>query len=388
MSHLHKKTKSNFPIRPILTFWLLLILFFFIQIASAQQKKKTSVGPTGDTIEISPLEFRATMNDFFYRFARTVTESADSIISHSSDKSVANEALVWKMNAIPVANTAIYNSDAFLGFIDMAVFTYQMKLYFETGAGKDLFGDQQHIALQAIDLLWEDLLNIGRNLVSDNDITEGTRMVTEFAEQHPITSSYFVRQSTIPLMTKIQTIEKVTFKTLAVDMAQSIDELRSQVSSYMEILPKQARWEAEFLLNNALNDPELTNRFDSLTRLMERTVLFIESSPELIESQRKDAFVDIRGERLAVLQALRQEREIILEEIKNERAIVIAQLTEQLNIQREASFRDLTVLTNQSIEKTFTHMEDIVDKLFWRTVVLISILIALMFIGIIVYKKI
>lgn len=121
---------------------------------------------------------------------------------------------------------------------------------------------------------------------------------------------------------------------------------------------------------------------------MERTVLFIESSPELIESQRKDAFVDIRGERLAVLQALRQEREIILEEIKNERAIVIAQLTEQLNIQREASFRDLTVLTNQSIEKTFTHMEDIVDKLFWRTVVLISILIALMFIGIIVYKKI
>ncbi|WP_186757963.1 hypothetical protein [Echinicola salinicaeni] len=375
--------------RNALIYWITLFLILFSQLSIAQQKnKKKSVGPAGGDIEISPIELRVTINDFFYKFERTITESADSIIRLAPNPSIKKNALIWKMNAIPVANGAIFNSDAFLGYIDMAVFTYQMKLYFEKGAGKELFGDHQQIALQALDLIWEDLLDIGRNLVPDNDISEGTQVVIDFAEQHPITSLYFVRQSTIPLMTKIQTVEKVTFKKIAEDMSQSLDELRSQLSSYMAVLPKQVRWETEFLINNTLIHPELTSRYDSIAQLLERTVYLIESSPELIENQRKASFEDIRSERMAVLQALRQEREIILEEIRKERSIVLAELSEQLSVQREASFKDLTSMTNQSIEMTFNNMEKLVDKLFWRTVIMISILLVLVFIGAIVYKKI
>ncbi|NVJ86679.1 MAG: hypothetical protein HWE15_10265 [Algoriphagus sp.] len=328
------------------------------------------------------------MNDFFYRFERSITESADSIIRASSDSRIDQEALIWKMNAIPVANGSIYNNDPFLGYIDVAVFTYQMKLFFEEGKGKDLFGEHQKIAIQTLDMLWEEILNIGRDLVPDKDISEGRKLVIEFAEKNPITSSYFVRKSTIPLMTQIQMVEKVTFKGLAVDMSQSLDGLRSQVSSYMEVLPKQVRWEAEYLLNNTLNNPELSSRIDSLTQLLERSVLFIESSPELIDDQREAAFEDIRAERIAVLQAIRQERAIVLEELKSERAIIIGELSEELTKQQEAIIQDLTVLTNQSLEITFDRMESLVDKLYWRTVVLISVLLVVVFIGLIVYKKI
>ncbi|MCS5491032.1 hypothetical protein [Algoriphagus limi] len=371
-----------------LVFFLLFILFFASHVSLAQKKKKASVGPAGGTIELSPLELRETMNDFFYKFSRTITESADNIIRLSSNPGIDQEALIWKINAIPIANEAIYSRDPFLGYIDLAVFTYQMKQYFENGAGKELFGDHQNIAINAVDSLWEDLLDIGRNLVPDNDISEGTQLVIDFAKQNPLRSSYFVRQSTIPLMTKIQNVEKVTFKALAVDMAQSIDDLRSQISSYMEVLPKQVRWESEYLINQALKSPELSSRLDSLADLLERTVLVIESSNELIDNQREAAFEDIRGERIAVIQALRREREIILAEIKNEREIILAELFEQLTIQREATIQDLTALTNQSIEMTFVRMEEIVDKLYWRTVTLLAVLVVLIFLGMIVYKKI
>ncbi|WP_215226710.1 hypothetical protein [Echinicola shivajiensis] len=384
----HSNSTITFFQSKALIYWTCFLLLIISQVSIGQQRKKKSVGPGGGSLEISPLELRVTMNDFFYKFERTITETADSIIMLSSNPSVDKEALIWKMNAIPVANSAIYNSDPFLGYIDIAVFTYQMKLYFEKGTGKELFGDHQPIALQALDFLWEDLLDIGRNLVPDNDISEGTKLVIDFAEQHPITSSYFVRQSTIPLMIKIQTVEKVTFKKLAEDMSQSLDALRSQLSSFMEILPKQMRWETEFLINNTLTKPELTSRYDSLAHLLERTVLLIESSPELIENQRKASFKDISSERMAILQALRQEREIVLEEIKKERMIVLAELIEQLTKQREASFQDLTTMTNQSIEMTFNNMEKIVDKLFWRTVIMISVLLVLVFIGSVIYKKI
>ncbi|MEN2284219.1 hypothetical protein AAGF08_18895 [Algoriphagus sp. SE2] len=388
MESLKSKSTTLSSIRFPLVYRILLIFLLVSPISLAQKKNNESVGPGGGGIELSPLELRVTMNDFFYKFSRTITESADSIMSVSSNASIDKEALTWKMNAIPVANASIYNNDPFLGFVDVAVFTYQMKLYFEQGAGKGLFGDYQQIAVRTLDLLWEDLLNIGRNLVPDNDISEGTKIVTDFAKEHPITSSYFIRQSTIPLMTKIQTAEKVTFKGLAVDMAQSLDGLRSQVSSYMEVLPKEVRWEAEYLLNNTLNNPELTGRFDSLARLLERMVLFIESSPELIENQREGAFKDISTERNAVIQALRQEREIILNEIKSEREIVLALLIEELTLQRQATFQDLTTLTTQSLEMTFDKMDGMVDKLYWRTVILISILIVLVFAGLIVYKKV
>ncbi|GAA4318395.1 hypothetical protein GCM10023115_44270 [Pontixanthobacter gangjinensis] len=366
---------------------MFLILVCVSQISCAQRKNK-SVGPGGGTVEISQPELRVTMNDFFYRFERSIAESADSIMKASTDPAVEREALIWKLNSIPVANTAIYNSDPFLGYIDVAVFTYQLKLFYENGAGKDSFGPHQDIALETLDSLWEELLDIGRNLVPDNDISEGTRIVTDFAEKHPLNSSYFVRQSTVPLMTKIQNAEKVTFKGLAEDMSQSLDQMRAQLGSYMEVLPKQVRWESEYLIDNALTNAEMTGRFDSISNLMERTVLVLESSPDLIDNQREAAFRDISGERIAVIQALRQEREIILEEIKKERAIVLAELSEQINTQREAGFKDLNALTTQSIDATFDRTEDIIDKLFWRTLILISILFVLIFIGLVLYKKI
>ncbi|MFD2892770.1 hypothetical protein ACFS5J_12180 [Flavobacterium chuncheonense] len=362
-------------------------LFLISQVAIAQKKKKTSVGPGGGSIELSPLELRATTNDFFYKFERTITESADSIIKLSTNPLIDKEALIWKMNAIPIANVAIYNSDAFLGYIDVSVFTYQMKLYFENGAGKNLFGDHQMIAIHALNILWEDLLNIGRNLVPDNDISEGTKIVTDFAQQHPLKSSYFVRQSTIPLMTKIQNVEKVTFKKIAVDMSQNLDEMRTQISSYMVMMPKQVHWETELLLNNTLTNPNLTNRFDSLADLTERMVAVMESTPEFIENQRIASFQDIRGEREAVLQAISQERALVLDEIKKERTIVLEELNKQLTFQREATFQDLTTLSHQSIELVSNKMENMIDKLYWRTVYMIAILLVLLFIGFIIFKK-
>lgn len=388
MKNLQLVHKKSIAKRPSLIFLIFLLLLSFNPDSRAQKKKKTSVGPGGGTLEISPLEFQATMNDFFYKFARTLMESADKIRDASSDPKIDQEALIWKINAIPVANASIYNGDPFLGFVDMAVFIHQMKLYFESGAGKSSFGDQQNIALEALDMLWKDLQVIGNSIDPDGDISEGTKIITDFAEENPITSSYFVRQSTIPLMLKIQTAEKVSFKSLALDMSQSLEELRAQVSSYMEILPKLVRWESEYLINSSLDIPELTSRFDSLTSLLERSVLFLESSPELIDIQRKAAFQDITEERMAVIQALRQEREIILEEIKKEREIVLSELSEQLNLQREASFRDLTILTDNSLEMSFGRMESLIDKLYWRTVILIGILMVLIFVGFVVYKRI
>jgi len=76
-----------------------------------------------------------------------------------------------------------------------------------------------------------------------------------------------------------------------------------------------------------------------------------------------------------------------LEEIRNERAIVLQHLSNEMTIQREAGFKDLNALNNQGIKLTVTNVKDIANVIFWRALLLISILAIVAFLGILLYKK-
>lgn len=383
-----QNTMANNPLKLFLFKGFILILVIACQVANAQKKKKESaVTPTGETIEISTVELRLIMDGYFNVFARTVMEAADSIMRSSNDFKIDNEALFWKMNAIPVAQGSIFSKDPYTAFVDMAVFSCQMKQYFEIGAGKELFGKFQNIAINASEKLWRDLIEIRLSITPSRDISEGIKMVEDFAKQNPITSSYFNRESTLSLMASIQKVEKVRFKTLAEGMAESLDELSVRMNAYTDILPKQIRWQSEYLLNNKLEESQLNRRFDTLTNLLMRVVLLIESSPELVDNQRSLLMQDLKGERSIVLKAIRQERIAVLYEIQKEREIVMRQLGDEITKQREASFQELNSLANQGIKLSITNLQDIVDIIFWRSVILISILVVVLFVGIIWYKK-
>ena len=141
-------------------------------------------------------------------------------------------------------------------------------------------------------------------------------------------------------------------------------------------------------MNNALENSQLNRRFDTLTNLSTRAILLLESSPELIDDQRSLLIKELKGELNIILKAIGHERIAFLDEIQKEREIVMQQLGDEITKQREASFQEFNSLTNQGIKLTFNNLEDIIDTIFWRTVILISILLVVIFVGIILYKKI
>ncbi|MGB5202782.1 MAG: hypothetical protein WBN63_01235 [Eudoraea sp.] len=56
-----------------------------------------------------------------------------------------------------------------------------MKLYFEKGAGKEIFGEHQRIAIRASDKLWKELIDIGLYITHPRDISNGIQRVKDFA---------------------------------------------------------------------------------------------------------------------------------------------------------------------------------------------------------------
>lgn len=368
---------------------ILIILLICMHVTSAQKRKKQEkTTPGGENIELSDLEVRITMDEFFDTFVLTVTESADSIIDASQDLNIDNEAILWKINAIPVAQRSILSREPFAAFVDISVFCVQMKEYFENGSGKDLFGDYQDVAITSSNLLWENLIDIGNELAGERGFSKGMTMIEGFAKDNPIQSSYFNRKSTLPLMARIQNVEKVKLKALAESMAASIDELSNRMNVYTNLLPRQARWHAEYALNQSLVQIELEQKFDSMYHLLERTVVLAESSPEIIDNQRIAVFRDLERERKIVLDAIRQERIAVLDLLQKEREIVFQYLNEEVTFQREASMEDLNNLSTQSIDSSFDQLDALADKFFWRTLILVLILVAGILIGIILYKRI
>ena len=378
----------NFSLKNFVSTILILLLMCMHTTSAQKRKKQEKTTPAGQNIEISDLELRVTMDSFFDTFVLTVTESADSIIAASQDININNQALLWKINAIPVAQGSILSREPFAAFVDMSVFCVQMKEYFENGKGKNLFGEYQSVAIESSKFLWQNLIDIGNELAGSRGFDKGITMIEEFAKNNPIQSSYFKRRSTLPLMARIQSVEKVKLKALAESMAASIDELTNRMNVYTNLLPRQARWHAQYAINNSVAEAELEQKFDSLYHLMERTVIFAESSPDIIDTQRIAMFKDLERERKIVLEAMRQERIAVLDLLQKEREIVLQYLNEEVTSQREASMEDLNNLSTQSINSSFDQLDSLADKFFWRTLILVLVLVAGILLGIILYKRI
>ena len=367
---------------------VLVALLIGCQISLAQKRKKEAkTTPAGSIIEISNLELRLTMDDFFGAFVLTVTHAADSIINASSDYTIDNQALMWKINAIPVAQGSILSRDPFAAYVDIAVFSVQMKQYFESGKGKSLFGEHQEIAVASSNQLWDELVEIGKDIVGDGDFTNGINLIEEFAKKDPIENSYFKRKSTLPLMARIQKVEKVKLKTLAESMASSVDELTNRMNVYTDLLPRQMRWQAEFLLNNSLSQVQLEQKYDSLYVLLDRAIVLVESTPGVLDTQRIAVFNDLRQERRIVLEAIKQERIAVMNLLQKERELVFQSLNEEVSFQREASMESLDQLSGQSIDSSFDQLNELTDKVFWRSLILLVVFIAAAYIGIILYKR-
>ncbi|MGD8868636.1 MAG: hypothetical protein PVI01_13445, partial [Gemmatimonadales bacterium] len=73
--------------------------------------------------------------------------TADSIISATRDPEVQYNALVWKANAIPAYQRAMFHPDPLVSLVDGWTLTVQMREYFDEGGGGDLFGPQQPLAV-------------------------------------------------------------------------------------------------------------------------------------------------------------------------------------------------------------------------------------------------
>ena len=346
-------------------------------------------------VEVSSVELRLRLTDYFIRFAEDVEKTADIIYSGTNEKAIKKAALMWKIYGISAMSKAINMPDEIASFYNAWPLVKQMTYFFENGKGAEIFGDKKDIAVQLcvdyetkLDSIIVSMTSIERHRDSEED-------VEKWALNHPIEDFYFTRESTMSIFAQWIGAENMGLGKSVSTITEQVVELTNRLNLYVDMVPRQARWQIDYIMLNYLEDSLITGGLTALLNSMDRISHIVEMTPEIIEYNREASFLEIDEQRKKSFELLISERKAVIEEIRKERIdLVETIITERMNVieelknERAIVLEKINVLSQEVVRQSGLEIERIVDKIFWRISIITLIMGAVIILAVILYKKI
>ena len=221
----------------------------------------------GEEYNFSAAEMRLQIDDLAVVYIGNIEQAADHILSVSSDNKIRRHALLWKINAIPIALEALFQSDPVMGLIDTWAFSMQMVDYFENGPGKDDFGQWHHIAFETSAKLETVMRQLVTNIRVDGNINPMQNRIKTWVKNHPIARDFVYRQTTIAIMKTLVGEQEMGALQSVGGLAVSMDDIAKNIIVYMNLLTKQARWQAELVMMGSDDKQGIQDGLVSLNEL-------------------------------------------------------------------------------------------------------------------------
>ena len=204
-------------------------------------------------------QLRSRLLFFSDRFSAVLSATADDIAAINNDRVVREMTLRWKLRTIPTLQDVILAEDPRTGLLDAWMICTRQRIYLEEGGGKNAFGEQQQLAIQAARTLEEEIVDIARALHSESEIAEARKEIEAFAEGYPMKGRFagqLVRASqriTAEAHPSLFSLMSIPVSGLS-ETAAAIDRIAHVASVFTEMaedLPERMRWQMELALFEA-----------------------------------------------------------------------------------------------------------------------------------------
>lgn len=330
-----------------------------IQYKSRLLKKKETQGAK---YVKSALELQLYLDDLVSVFAGVIEQSADLVIKESTKNEVVQHALLWKINGIPTAYRALFHSDPAIAILDTWAFSMQMVNYFNNGDGKKDFGQWYKIAHASSLKLEKKLEQLVASGLPDGNIDSLRQDFRSWVGEHPIARDFVYRYTIVPELGKIISDQELDTLQTVGSLAVGMEEMSDQIAAHMNLLTKQAKWQAQLTLAETFNhkDPQ-----DAISKLVDLADSLNKMSPAI--AQLPNLIVE---ERKTFLEVLQNEREAILKSIDEQRIATIAEINSS---------------SNRMIESTIGQSKQLIDHFFIRTFQFIALfLVGLLIVAVLI----
>jgi hypothetical protein len=344
-------------------------------------------------ITVSAEELSIRVQALAIPFSGMIEDAADEIMAKSSDENVRLQALLWKMNGIPILYAAVFQPDPAVAFLDVWAFIAQMVQYFGEGLGKDGLGKYHVIALDAARRMETRIMEMGRSVTDAPELSKPRALVHSWAAEHPIQSPLFYRESVVKEFADLIAEPGLSALGAVSRVSLGLEYFATWLGVYSEHLPRQARWQVELLVKQANAEGGIEVSVEQLAKLtepLENVIAVVEKSPDLISRERVALLKALREERVATLESIDQQRVATLESIDVQRVSTLDWLTQErivtiaaLRQERVDATKDIEAISNRIVETGLLSTEGLIDHFFLRTAQLLGgLLIICVVIGI------
>ncbi len=272
--------------------------------ACAGSQRQTSFIAGQGNVKASTSEVRVEAFELGRVFSREIESAADRILQESEDPSVRMAALLWKVNGIPIVQTAALSPDPLISGIDLSALAGQMRDFFQNGRGREVMGVHADVAVVAMNGVIRSAEASGER-ISKTGTLKLRGEVDEWIAAHPIEDFHFRRES-IPaaFASALRSEGGGPIETLDL-MEAAMSRLDLRVAMLDEWMPKLARWNAQLMVSDALRIQGIDTTMSSLNETMASANETMANAnglmtglPGLIAHEREAAISALHQERL------------------------------------------------------------------------------------------
>ena len=321
-------------------------------------QSESTVAEALDSLGISNRGVREANIRVAYRYGLAVEQAADSIIMLATDQTAKANAYLWKIYCIPVIRQIYSQSDPVVSAFDGLAFSMQCREYFTTGIGRDRFGAQQQIAVHAVEMIEHRLVEESRRYLTTANFDSLIVFTSRWAAKNPLTNHVFERASFFSEMDKLLARQDYSVGSAVGRMADDVDDLSGRLSLFAAQLPREARWQGEYLMT----DLALKDRLASL----DTSIAVLTSTLESLEKGLRTGGLSVD---IASLRPLHSDLKAALELLSAERAVVTADI-ERMRI---ATLADAEEAANRAVSGWIDRAEVILDRMFWKIGVFVAV---------------
>lgn len=335
--------------------------------AAPSRSRLLQVGGTGG---MSQEELQGALADFDDLFTANVKQAAIAIDEQSQAPAIRKNTLLWQVRMIPACHTAVEETDPLKSYADMWTLCVRMRRFFQDGEGKQLFGDQQEIAIKTAVQLENEIERIGKKFMPADTFNPINDSVDAFATAHPIRTGFAnavvrttaVKEGGPDPLSELLAVPLAPFRAMeGVDRgAQAIHGftvVADHFTDVVEQLPEATRWEVMLFLYD-LEDNATVKRFLAAAEQFSTSAASMaktaDTLPERLRQQSTEFVKEIDARQAALQETLnRTEKAAATVEKALERVDVVAQSIDRTAVsvaQAGNAWRDSAKTIGQTVK--------------------------------------
>jgi hypothetical protein len=254
-----------------------------------------------------------------------IVVAADSVLAATTDLAVRRHAIEWKVTGVPLAQEAAVRNDPLVAAVDLAAFSVQQQDFFTTGAGKDLFGPQQRMAVDATARMRDDALALLRRASRGGELNpQAVDRIAAWARAHPIAGPDFQRASILDSDWQAIGVSTGSLAGTVGNMDRTLRLVQLRLGYINETMGDQMRWNAQLIGFDALESSRGDSLYVAGSTALRNVGAFTGGAPDLIAHERAALLAGVDRERVAALAEVDRQRVETLRELDRQRDSIFA----------------------------------------------------------------